>query len=369
MSQLPDGYRVELDAYAGPMDLLLYLVRRHEIDLNDIPIAKLTDQYLRHLKVIETIDVENAGEFLVMAATLLEIKSAMIMPPPEAGEGEDSAAEGDENETSGGGASGGDPRYELVQQLLAYKRYKDAAIGLEQRFEDWHKRFIAAPAGRLKDEQADADNAPQADLELEDAHVMDLCEAFARVLDSIGQRKDHAVTYDETPISLHAVDIRDRLKRDGKMTLRRLFEGRTNRSEMIGVFLAVLEMVRDRTISVHADAESGDVELAIRADSAEPANQDEQRAWRNPDTGEVEYDWPDDDSRKRADRRARLRAKRAAGEKVSAEEEAEDAAYDSAAELEALMKDEEDAALENLNVEIREDEDEEDADDKSEHEA
>ena len=130
MSQLPDGYRVELDAYAGPMDLLLYLVRRHEIDLNDIPIAKLTDQYLRHLKVIETIDVENAGEFLVMAATLLEIKSAMIMPPPEAGEGEDSAAEGDENETSGGGASGGDPRYELVQQLLAYKRYKDAAIGL-----------------------------------------------------------------------------------------------------------------------------------------------------------------------------------------------------------------------------------------------
>lgn len=307
---MPDGYRVELDAYAGPLDLLLYLVRRHEIDLNDIPIAELTDQYMRHLTVIETIDVENAGEFLVMAATLLEIKSQMLMPRIE-----DEQEDADEDE-----ADRPDPRVELVQQLLAYKHYKDLSVALERKHEDWRQRYAIHPAAQQEQEQ-DPDEAKPAELDLEDVHVMDLCEAFSRILETLGDRGDHEVTYDDTPISLHAADIVDRLGREGGLTLRRMFEGRQHRSEMIGLFLAVLELVRDNKVAVLQDVDSGDVQLSLRDDDEAPATEEgeQEHDWRNPQTGEIEYAWPDEDARKRAMRRMKLREtlkrKREAAEK------------------------------------------------------
>jgi segregation and condensation protein A len=107
---------------------LLHLVKRNEVDLHDIPIAELTDQYLAHLRAIEVMDMERAGEFLVMAASLLEIKSKTIQPRPESEE-----EEGESEEASDSAEDALDPRYELVQQLLAYKQYKDAANYLEQR--------------------------------------------------------------------------------------------------------------------------------------------------------------------------------------------------------------------------------------------
>src|SRR5690606_9106591 len=124
--------------------------------------------------------------------------------------------------------------FELVQQLLAYKRFKDAAIELERREDQWSQRFAAHSVKASKPAAADADdadNAPPLELDLEDVNLMDLCEAFARILDSIGDRRtEHQVTYDDTPISLHAADIYDRLLRDagetGSMTLRQMFEGR-----------------------------------------------------------------------------------------------------------------------------------------------
>lgn len=308
-------YRVQLDAYAGPLDLLLYLVKRHEIDLNDIPIAELTRQYLRHLEVIKSIDVERAGEFLVMAATLVEIKSQMLVPRPE-------GEQGDEDDPVKSVEESVDPRYELVQQLLAYKRFKDAAIALEHREEEWAQRFVAHPVKPMKaDEPApDPDNAAPIELDLEDVHVMDLCEAFARMLESIGQQKlEHQVTYDDTPISLHAADIYDRLVRDGAMTLQKMFEGRTTRSEMIGLFLATLELVRQRKIRVlQSDAVSGgEIRLEARPEEEQvDVPDDAERDWRNPETGEIEYDWPDEQARRRAERRANIRAARAAQGKL-----------------------------------------------------
>jgi len=260
-----DRYRVELEAYSGPLDLLLYLVKRHEIDLHDIPIATLTEQYLAHLKTLEIMDVEHAGEFLVMAATLLEIKSLMLLPRPDDAEDATDAAEDPT-----------DPRYELVQQLLAYKRFKDAANTLEQRQQSWAERFPARP----KKQQATADDegAEERDYELEDVQALDLYAAFARVLESIGQFRTHDVTYDDTPIALHAADIVDRLKREVQqsgdaatgLTLRQLFEGRSNRSELIGLFLATLELVRQNRVLVSQDdsddpeAIAGDVRLTLR---------------------------------------------------------------------------------------------------------
>ncbi len=313
MTGTTQNYRVQLDAYAGPLDLLLYLVKRHEIDLYDIPVAELTEQYLHHLKVIQSIDVDLAGEFLVMAATLLEVKSQMLVPFVTE-EGEEQATDSIEDPA--------DPRYELVQQLLAYKRFKDAAIDLEDRQRDWANRFPAHPTARPIDKNKDQpddpdnpDNAQPIEIDLEDANVLDLCEAFGRILDSIGQKSQVEVTYDDTPISLHADDIADRLERDGPMTLQKIFEGRTGRGEMVGLFLAVLELVRTRRVRVIQDSSRSDIRLESRpeTDHLDLSEIDADAGptdWHNPETGEIDYDWPDEQSRQRAERRAKLRAKR-----------------------------------------------------------
>ncbi|MEM9252846.1 MAG: segregation/condensation protein A [Planctomycetota bacterium] len=253
-------YRIELDAYAGPMDLLLYLVKKDEVDLADIPIARLAEQYLAHLRVIEAIDVDRAGEFLVMAATLLEIKSQMMVPmiaEQQAAilgddEGESADAEPGGEGAEGSGEPAVDPRRELVEQLLAYKSYRDAADALAQRGEDWSRR---APAAAQASAEAEEDEAAPVEIELDDAHVMDLCSAFARLLDSIGNPSTHAVTYDDTPISLHAEDVIDLLKHAdaGRMQLAEVFSGRTGKSQMIGLFLAMLELVRQRKVRVVVD--------------------------------------------------------------------------------------------------------------------
>lgn len=307
-----DDYRVQLDAYAGPLDLLLYLVKRHEIDLHDIPVAQLTEQYLEHLALIQQIqpdmDVEKAGEFLVMAATLLEIKSQMIMPrsPEEQAEDDDAASEENLDTT--------DPRYELVQQLLAYKRYKDAARKLERKQDDWANRFPVHPIAKPKKKPTDPETAEKIEIDLEDVNVLDLCEAFSRILSSIGHTGQHEVTYDDTPISLHAEDIYDRLHREGAMSLQKIFEGRRNRSEMIGLFLATLELVRDHKVRVFQD-DAGEITLETQPEQEQQADRSEQATdWRDPETGEVQYDWPDEAGKLRAAKRARLRANRAGEE-------------------------------------------------------
>ncbi len=329
---------------------MLYLVRREEINLLDIPIARLTEQYLSHLRQMEEVDVNLAGEFLVMAATLLEIKSAMLLP-----RGEDPT---DAENASTEDAQPFDPRYELVRQLLAYKRFKDAATDLEARRELWKARFARRPAmpKRKEDDSAailraavegderfadgipdDHEDAEVADVELEDLHVLDLAEAYVRVMESIGQTPArHEVVYDETPIGLHAEDILDRLQRETKLTLAGVFEGRS-RSEAIGLFLAMLELVRQRKIVVKQGAETGEVELEPRPDEGDPvleqiAGETAAERWRDETTGQIDYDWPTEEARRRAERRAKLRATLARkrfdktqeageGEKIEAQEE------------------------------------------------
>ncbi len=299
-------YRVELDSYSGPLDLLLFLVRRHEIDLHDIPIAQLTQQYLDHLKLLKEVDVELAGEFLVMAATLLEVKSAMLLPTPVEESGSTNEPEAD-----------ADPRFELVQQLLAYKRYKDAARHLQQRAERWAQRYPYRPArGDLNQDQDDDEaehNAVLIEIDLEDANVGDLCQAFATVMETIGRRPAlHEVVYDDTPISLHAEDIMDRLKRDEFVTLRDLFVGRTKRSEKIGLFLAVLELVRQSKVRIVVDESQGAIRLQRREEDDQASATDADQPADPKTTDESQrYDWPDEEARLRAQRRAKRRAARA----------------------------------------------------------
>jgi len=331
LSTLED-YRVELDDYCGPLDLLLFLVKKNEIDLNDIPMAKLTQQYLEHIEGLNRFDINLASEFLVMAATLLEIKSQLLMPKGS----EESGQDGEGEAASGSDAlSELDPRYELVKQLLAYKRFKDAANSLGQRQEEWEARFPYRPAKLPKpalrsdgdyvegEDPSEAEDAAPIEIDLEDVSITDLCEAFARILESIGQAKSvHAVTYDDTPISLHAADIYDRLKREGPLTLQAIFVGRRTRGEMIGLFLATLELVREKKVKVTQDRIAGEIAIEVRAaDEQLQESDDTATDWTDPKTGEVQYEWPSENAKMRAEKRASRRLARATGKLNEDDEE------------------------------------------------
>ncbi len=264
------GYRVRLEAFEGPLDLLLYLIRRAEVDITDIPVATIAGQYVSYLEGIERVDIDLAGEFLVMAATLMEIKSRMINPEPGGEEGEDPGARDD--------ADREDPRAELVRQLLEYKKYRDAADELDQRREDWERRAPVAPAGADR-ELIRGHIAELDDLELEDVGLSDLLEAFQGIVASINFERvgAHEVVSDDTPIELHEADLLDRLRRDGEpdpdgrptFRFRRVFEGRT-RGEMIGLFLALLVLIRDQRVLVRQEQAGGEITISLGDEPDEP---------------------------------------------------------------------------------------------------
>jgi segregation and condensation protein A len=235
-------YRVNLDVYNGPLDLLLYLIRRDEVDICDIPISRVTEQYVAYVNLIQSIDPNLAGEFLVMAATLMEIKTRMLLPAPPPEEG------GAESTTI-------DPRSELVRQLLEYKAFKDAAGDLRAAADMQAMKFPRRPI---------MPDSTEAEIDIEDVQVWDLLDAFSRMMTAIGQSsRQHHVVYDDTPIELHADDIMDRLRREGELTFQRIFEGRTNRSEIVGLFLALLELVKQKKIIARQDRNFGEIAIAV----------------------------------------------------------------------------------------------------------
>jgi segregation and condensation protein A len=270
---LTDDYRVRLDTFEGPLDLLLFLIRKNEVDIHDIPVAAITEQYLGFLKELGAstrIDIDIAGEFLVMAATLMELKSRMLMPKPPAVQGEESAAERRGTQE--------DPRAELVRQLLEYKKYRDAADHLEWRADDQRRRFPVHPAGIDSEALRNAIQNASQDTELEDLDLLDLVEAFQRIAESVNFERlgDHQVKYDDTPIEIHAADIMTRLTTDPapeakpEIELVTLFKNRT-RSEMVGLFLALLELVRNRKVAVRQDRIEGGIYLRAREPEDAPA--------------------------------------------------------------------------------------------------
>lgn len=267
---LTEDYRVRLDAFEGPLDLLLFLIRKSEVDVTDIPISSIADQYIGFLRDLDKdgtpVDIEVAGEFLVMAATLMEVKSRWL-------------ARGDKTAPADLGSDGDptDPRADLVRQLLAYKQYRDAADALEYRGKQWQNRFPAGGADELApttDAQVIQDEV--AALDVEDLELTDLLEAFKKIVSTVNFERlgDHQVVYDDTPIELHAADIVERIKSEGlaaidpaasrpRLAFRTILTGRT-RSEMIGLFLAVLDLVRRRVVGVEQDKESSEITLVMR---------------------------------------------------------------------------------------------------------
>jgi len=234
---MTEQYRVHLDIYNGPLDLLLFLVRQEEVDISDIPIARVTEQYVQYVRLLEELDPNLAGEYLVMVATLMEIKSRMLLPmPPPAGE--------DEEEVF-------DPRRELVQQLLEYKRFKDVARLLGHRAEEQALRHPRLPADLPRSESA---------VDIEEAQIWDLMAAFQKLMEQIGRgRIAHEVVYDDTPVTVHAARILERLQAEGgSLAFEVIFLGR-GKSEMIGLFLALLELIRQRRVRAEQERLFGQI--------------------------------------------------------------------------------------------------------------
>jgi segregation and condensation protein A len=250
-------YRVNLDIFAGPLDLLLYLVRKEEVDIYDIPLAKITDQYLRYVEMLKQLDIDLAGDFLVMAATLMEIKSAMLLPKAEP---EQMAQE-----------ESGDPRAELIRQLLEYKKYKDAANLLDAAAERQQERF-GRPTSLI------SRLVPQAEpeVDMDRVSIWDLLEAFDSVCKAIGTQKYTGHIRDDTPIDLYQIEVLHRLQAEGPLTFERIFEARPNRLVLVGLFLAMLELIRNKLI--WAEQAENSSQIYVRALTEEAPEQAVQRA-------------------------------------------------------------------------------------------
>ncbi len=234
-------YRVDLDAYNGPLELLLYLIRKEEIEIYDIPIARVAEQYIRFVEIIKTVDPNSVGDFLVMLATLMEIKSRALLPRHLAIDDEEEDFE--------------DPRLELVRQLLAYKSIKDAALQLDTAGQVQALRYPLRPGGLPSDGE---------EMDIEDCSIWTLMNAFTGLLEATGKGKPiHEVVVDDTPIALHAADITDSLEHnDGSQLFEDVFGGRT-KIQMIGLFLALLELIRQRRIRVTQDQQFGPITIHL----------------------------------------------------------------------------------------------------------
>jgi len=239
------------------MDLLLYLVRKEEVDIYDIPIAKITDQYIRYIEMLKSLDIDLAGDFLVMASTLMQIKSAMLLPraEPDQMQADDLA----------------DPRAELIRQLLEYKKFKDAANLLSAAADETKKRF---PRPGVVVGQAESEAEPAIDIE--QVSVWDLLEAFSSIMEATGAGFEISRIKDDTPIDLHQIEILHRLQTEGPMSFERIFESKANRVVMIGLFLALLELIREKL--VWAEQPEYSAQLYLRPLTDEPAEQAVQNA-------------------------------------------------------------------------------------------
>ncbi len=228
--------------------MLLYLVRREEVDIYDIPIARITEEYIHYVEMIKMLDVELAGEFLVMAATLMEIKSVMLLPADELN------VLADEQD---------DPRAELIRQLLEYKKFKDAANLLKISAENQEQKFP-----RSDNIIAGLEPGSEPELDIDQLSVWDLLSAFDSMMKATGGVMDISHISDDTPIDLYQIEVLHRLQTEGAMGFARIFQDKKNKMVMIGLFLAILELVRERLIA--AEQAKPDMPIYLRALTDEP---------------------------------------------------------------------------------------------------
>jgi segregation and condensation protein A len=236
---MPQEYKVKLEVFEGPLDLLLYLIKKDEVDIYDISIERITQQYLEFMEAFKTLDLEVAGEFVVMAANLIYIKSRALLPahvqPPE--------EEADE----------ADPRWDLIRQLVEYKKFKDAAAQLSQREVDQSNLY-----SRLPDDASALPERP-----LGDVSVFDLITAFNNVLKRISnQSEDLREIFEENYTVSDKIDLIMKMMSSGvPLKFMELFTRAASRTEIVVTFLALLELIRLKQVKAFQDEPFGEIEL------------------------------------------------------------------------------------------------------------
>ncbi len=233
-------YKIDLDTYNGPLDLLLYLISREEVDIYDIPITKITNQYVAYLNELQSIDIGLAGDFLVMASTLMYVKSQTLLPRSE---------KMDEEEIE-------DPRRELVKQLLEYKRYKEASSTMTKLSKERSQRF-SRPEERLIDDEKEDDDK----LNLEEVDVWKLAEYFSGFMKQTLGDVIQNIVYDDTPVHIYMDKVLSRLNRTYSISLGELLHGSRGRVELIGFFLALLELVRLKEIKLEQSQDFDEIQI------------------------------------------------------------------------------------------------------------
>ena len=225
ISSAPGGedLKIVLGEFAGPLDLLLYLIRQEQVSIYDIPVARITDEYLRYLRLMQELDIALAGDFLVMAATLIEIKSRMLLPP-------DPLAQGEEAEE--------DPRSELVNQLLEHQKFKEAAQML------WSRATVEQAVFRRGELETDKNNPEVA------VAVFDLLKVFQEILARKQEEVLLEIERDEMTMTEMLERLRNMVMSAGELNLRTFFERARSRRELVLAFLSVLELVRTTEISL-----------------------------------------------------------------------------------------------------------------------
>jgi segregation and condensation protein A len=235
-----NDYRVQLDFFHGPLDLLLYLVRRRELDVMDLPMAEITRQFLEFLETLKFLDVDGVGEFVVTASALMEIKSRTALPHAE-----------DDDEPPAETAD--DPRGDLVARLLEYKRYRDAADALQEHAAQWQERFP-----RLADDRPGSGKDPAGD-RLKEVELWDLVSALVRVMKKKEVERTSRIRYDDTPISVYVERISHRVRSEGRTAFSAFFHGANDRSRIVGIFLAILELLRHYAFRAEQPVDFGEI--------------------------------------------------------------------------------------------------------------
>jgi len=244
-----DDYKVKLDVFEGPLDLLLYLIKRDEVDIYDISIERITKQYLDYMEAFHVLNIDLAGEFIVMAANLLYIKSRTLLPADQ------QMAEEDAEED--------DPRWELIRQLIEYKKFKEAAANLRDKAllqENLFPRVAATP-----------DLAPSENLLVEEVGIFDLINAFQKILKRLEKKPENLrEIFEENFTVSDKIDHLLRMTASGVSILfEELFADVASRAEIVVTFLAMLELIRLKQLRVRQQVSCGEIWID-RAEGAAP---------------------------------------------------------------------------------------------------
>jgi segregation and condensation protein A len=235
----PDELKIKLGAFAGPLDLLLYLIKQEQANIFDIPIAKITDEYLKYVRLMKSLDIAVAADFLVMAATLIEIKSKMLLP-------RDPFAPAEEEFE--------DPRKELVDRLLEYEKYKSAAQMLYERTTIEHAVF---PRGRIESDENNAEI---------DASVFDILTVFQKILARHRDEVKMEIQREEISLADMIKNLRKRIMDELELSVTAFFEEMQSKRELVTAFIAVLEIVRTEGIRLIQKKTFGDIVLTKVSD-------------------------------------------------------------------------------------------------------